>query len=44
MNDLHNKILNKNCYAEIRKDSFTSSKNLLESIKTGFENSEYIVQ
>ena len=36
MFDLHNKFLNKNCYAEIRKNSFTSSKNLLESIKTGF--------
>ena len=44
MFDLPDKLLNENCYAEIRKNSFSSSKNLLESIKTGFENSEYIVQ
>ena len=34
-----NDNLDKDRYAEIRKNSFTYSKNLLESIKTGFENS-----
>lgn len=38
---LPNKILDENCFAEIRKNSFSSSKKLLESIITGFENSEY---
>ena len=33
------KNLDKNCYAEIRKNSFNYSTKLLESIITGFENS-----
>jgi len=41
MFDLTDKLLDENCYEKIRKNSFTYSKNLLESIKTGFENSEF---
>ena len=44
MFDLTDKLLDENCYEKIRKSSFSSSEKLLESIKTGFENSEYIVQ
>ena len=38
---LPNKLLDEGRYTEIRKNSFSSSEKLLESIRTGFENSEY---
>lgn len=41
MFDLSNELLDENCYKKIRKNSFSSSEKLLESIRTGFENSEY---
>ena len=41
MYDLPNKNLDEDCLSKIRMASFTYSKKLLESIITGFENSEY---